>query len=700
MKYLENYKIKDRQYTTGLFDSGITIYKQQVRALNIFYAMHRCGLIDKNSRICIVGGGIAGLTIAAALLEANIGVTVVEKESTFLHLQYQCDIRQVHPNIYEWPAAGSTYPHAKLPILPWKADSASNVARQIVQSFYNLQSKRENSEFYLDISDNPKLTITQNEGDDYFNIRFIGKQNGKDIKKATVTSNYIIYCTGFGIEKGTESDKTHSYWRNDDYSQTIVNDRHKFFISGTGDGALVDLFRLKILGFSYDSFLIKYNSNKHEEAITSILKEIKKKWPSRDRKVKDWVLRNFEKINPDDLRCLYEYMKCRIRKDTEVTLIGNNKQLHLIYDLDKISLINAFIFYLLQLDDLNAFNYNEGKTELINGNYHLVNEDKNKVVHEVIIPATTNLILRHGTDRQNAFSGTDINDEDLKNLKNKQESPAINPDMQLWNYGSLMPLFENSGPPKGYITNETIAFCSNFISTLNKMIKLVCELEKIRGNYKLTLLRVLQSGNQHYYQQISPYYGTNNSEGNVGKVYPFRRGNVGISIITREPLVLINNINDIDEIVDIMGLNDAKNIMQSKSFLSIPILAEVGDERVANIILYVDSNSETFFNNDKIIFSIVKCLEGLIESVHKLIGKQLFMEEVISEPIATHIDKKELKKIIRTIEKVKKSACYVNILERFPELSSNSTTLVFKKFYSFDIYHNKNIVDINDLLLN
>jgi heterodisulfide reductase subunit A-like polyferredoxin len=49
----------------------VTVYNQQVRALNLVAALAKSGYLSRHSRVGVVGGGIAGLTAAVAAARAK-----------------------------------------------------------------------------------------------------------------------------------------------------------------------------------------------------------------------------------------------------------------------------------------------------------------------------------------------------------------------------------------------------------------------------------------------------------------------------------------------------------------------------------------------------------------------------------------------------------------------------------------------------
>ncbi|HEY0557527.1 MAG TPA: FAD-dependent oxidoreductase, partial [Thermoanaerobaculia bacterium] len=106
----------------------VTIYAQQVRALNLVSALAKSGYFSRSTRLAVVGGGIAGLTAAAAAARAGVGrVSVFEREPTVMRLQRNSEKRYVHPHIYDWPFEKEPHTEADLPVLGWSAGIAAAV---------------------------------------------------------------------------------------------------------------------------------------------------------------------------------------------------------------------------------------------------------------------------------------------------------------------------------------------------------------------------------------------------------------------------------------------------------------------------------------------------------------------------------------------------------------------------------------------
>lgn len=135
LDYLDVTSLNDGIFLIGSLDSGVTIFNQRIRALNLICALDRVDRLRSASDIAVVGGGIAGLTAAMALRKifslaphsTDRMITLFEKRSVLCPLQRGCATRWVHPHIYDWPESGSTNPSAGLPIMNWRAGRASDV---------------------------------------------------------------------------------------------------------------------------------------------------------------------------------------------------------------------------------------------------------------------------------------------------------------------------------------------------------------------------------------------------------------------------------------------------------------------------------------------------------------------------------------------------------------------------------------------
>jgi predicted NAD/FAD-binding protein len=67
-----SYRVSPGLYVIGSLERGVTIYSQQVRAHNLAWALSELHRGERKlGKVAIVGGGIAGLTMAACLTQRD-----------------------------------------------------------------------------------------------------------------------------------------------------------------------------------------------------------------------------------------------------------------------------------------------------------------------------------------------------------------------------------------------------------------------------------------------------------------------------------------------------------------------------------------------------------------------------------------------------------------------------------------------------
>ena len=340
----------------GSLERGVTVYSQQVRAHNLVWALwelQRNGG-PKLGRVAVIGGGVAGLTVAACLLslaDDNISVTLFEQLWDLCPIQQGSDTRWLHPRIYYWPAEGSRAPSASLPVLNWSEGRASDVARTIgrefslfcqafAQSGQRLAAFLGLQNFNIDASTREIFWI----GHRAKRTGAFFQLEGAEGQRANFDT--IIIAVGFGLETRTEY-PTESYWRNEQLGQPILDgSQRRYLVSGYGDGALVDLCRLTIERFRQDTIVNELFDPELERVEGSLSEELRR--VGENANVFE-LLRTAE--NNGLLRPARDRLRDRIRKDTRVVLHvrGRNAE---VRDLPHIfgrhsSFLHRLITYLL-----------------------------------------------------------------------------------------------------------------------------------------------------------------------------------------------------------------------------------------------------------------------------------------------------------------------------------------------------------------
>src|SRR6266852_714846 len=218
-------------YVLGCFARYLTLYSQQVRALNLITALLQTKTLTARMSVAIVGGGAAGLTAAAAAAYKGASVTLFEQLEGPMELQRNNRQRWLHPRIYDWPEPGWENDKADLPLITWSAGYGESVALQIERYWKRLQEDLRINAKWLST-----VTITRRNDTNILMWQEQGKPGKRDV------FDLIVLAVGFGLEPEGEGQR--SYWDEDDLDGSFrrrTDKPKKWLISGCGDGGLTDL---------------------------------------------------------------------------------------------------------------------------------------------------------------------------------------------------------------------------------------------------------------------------------------------------------------------------------------------------------------------------------------------------------------------------------------------------------------------------
>jgi hypothetical protein len=236
----------------GSFEKRVTVYAQQVRALNLVDAMLSENLVRPDGgKVAIIGGGAAGITAAVALARTAPELDkldLFERSTGILALQHGSR-RFLHPHFYDWPAAGSESDDAGLPIMNWTAGPAGDVAAKLRAEF---EAARHNSVLTL----HADRTVTKLVPSRLGPIRVV-VDKGSAVGRIY---DVVILATGFGLEAHLDGE-TPSYWSPSGLAGPIHTQLQNpiLFVSGNGDGGLVDFL------------MAAFNALEHHEIATMLM---------------------------------------------------------------------------------------------------------------------------------------------------------------------------------------------------------------------------------------------------------------------------------------------------------------------------------------------------------------------------------------------------------------------------------------------
>jgi hypothetical protein len=423
-------------YSIGpFFKSGLTVFKQQVRALNLVFTIHSCK--KQNGKMAVIGGGVAGMTAAAAAAALGWTVDLFEQRPVLCHLQHGCHTRWLHPHIYDWPQPGSDDPYAGLPLLNWKEGTAAIVADQILAEFEEIE-RAANNRLQRHLGATTQLAGGSRVKWDNAEGKPRGGEREYDV---------IVLAVGFGVEARVHQGLTPSYWRNDDVNQpkpgTTSEKRDLYFVTGTGDGGLIDLLRCRIRSFNQGRIIDElFDSNdKKDTDLILRLCNLVEKWKRLSNKPENWLFNQYEELDQDTLlERLKSRIKDRLRPDTAAILNGRGRTFSEVLNLGNASLFNTLLTYLLY--QLEAFSYVYGEFKLDSFRQVTIEQaavagllapksDKKRApateerkIARTISFTYDHLTIRHGSDSTQTLLSVGLSNKQTQSLKDRQAREA------------------------------------------------------------------------------------------------------------------------------------------------------------------------------------------------------------------------------------------------------------------------------------
>ncbi|MEZ6031014.1 MAG: FAD-dependent oxidoreductase [Hyphomonadaceae bacterium] len=224
-----------RIFVLGAYARRVTIYSQQVRAVNLVDAIQHYGFGLCGRQVAIVGGGAGGLTAAARALVYGGNVTVFEQSASLLSVQSEASHRWVHPHLYEWPVElidGQLPDNAGLPVLDWSAQNADDLAKHLRTEWAAVARK------FGEAVDERRYTAVTKLKSQADGVLVTSKEAKKPLPDEQ-KFDLVILAVGYGLE--SDDLRQHSYWQPDGLAWAAKKEEQRLLIAGYGDGALTDL---------------------------------------------------------------------------------------------------------------------------------------------------------------------------------------------------------------------------------------------------------------------------------------------------------------------------------------------------------------------------------------------------------------------------------------------------------------------------
>ncbi|MFY9826177.1 MAG: FAD-dependent oxidoreductase [Thermoanaerobaculia bacterium] len=237
-------------FVLGCLERRVTLLHQQVRALNLVYALHQLGYCH-GKEVAVVGAGVAGLTAAAAFSKIpGCRVALLEREDRILSVLDRGESsaeRYLDPVLYEWPGIkpdSETFDRYSTPLTNWPSGAQREVLSHL----------------------NTEWQKIRNGVNEVLNARDVRlAQDGlrpslswyREDTPHTQPFDLVVLALGFGAERSMRPLELHPYWERDDLAYLAMQ-TGSYLVSGAGDGAWTELFRLTIPGFRQDDLKHKY----------------------------------------------------------------------------------------------------------------------------------------------------------------------------------------------------------------------------------------------------------------------------------------------------------------------------------------------------------------------------------------------------------------------------------------------------------
>ena len=210
----------------------LTLRHQQQRACNLAdWIVHH----GAPARLAVIGGGLAGLTCAAAYKrQTGAAVSVFERNAEELSNLRTSVTRWVHPHFFSWPQRGWDMRRTFLPVLNWSAGTAQEVYQTL-----HAEWRRHK----IPTITHCRVQRLESRGGE---IRLTMDVQGEGVR--TEPFDAVVVAIGPGHEQVQSGSHTGSYWEADQLISSSETVRH-FVVAGAGDGALTDLLRLRLRPF-------------------------------------------------------------------------------------------------------------------------------------------------------------------------------------------------------------------------------------------------------------------------------------------------------------------------------------------------------------------------------------------------------------------------------------------------------------------
>jgi hypothetical protein len=243
--YLKALGPKQKIYFIGPYGRRISFAFQQRRAFNTVWALHEIKEIEEGTSVAVIGAGLCGVTVAAALLSKRCLVSIYDRFPGVLEFQSRATHRFVHPTINLWPEK-EIFPTTCFPFFDWFESICSVNMVRLKQEWKDYFQRR--------VHEVLEANVTSIEYDTASNgVKVFAEGHGVP---PMAEYEVAIVATGFGIEDSVVGATSLGYWEPDFLSERAEK-ADDIVVSGIGDGGLIDALRAVHKNFADGRLVIK-----------------------------------------------------------------------------------------------------------------------------------------------------------------------------------------------------------------------------------------------------------------------------------------------------------------------------------------------------------------------------------------------------------------------------------------------------------
>lgn len=325
--YLDTARVEgfdNRVFSIGPFGRRVSFAAQQRRALNTIWALERANILQSGKRVAVIGGGLAGVMAACALVVRKCSVYLYERNGRVLSLQQQSTHRYLHPTVNLWPEVTfeddmEMFPTTEFPFLDWHADQSSQVIDRLHQEWSRYFKRRVTRVYRKSI-----VSALDFQADG-----IILKATSDDAEPDTAPStsapfDIVILAMGFGRERQVAGIDSKLYWEFDDLAEGEGIGRTPL-VSGIGDGGLIESLRAVHTRFDRGRFCVHVAQTMNDSHLPVMIKTLEDRVTiGRPEDAAEAYAAGYAAILEEATPLVVEMLDESLRKDTvaPVLLIG------------------------------------------------------------------------------------------------------------------------------------------------------------------------------------------------------------------------------------------------------------------------------------------------------------------------------------------------------------------------------------------